>query len=188
MKSRINLWILSFIFITTATFGQAQVSLERIKVNKYISMEVPASFVPMDQADLYNKYVSSRMPIAMYTSADRLIDLGINENSSTWAATDHTILQDFHKANILNLFDQVTFIQEEIKEIGNRTFVVFEFVSRVTDEESTFGGRTSVSKYTYIMYTIRNNRVLLFNFTCPARMQSEWKDTAREIMESIRIK
>jgi hypothetical protein len=151
-------------------------------------MEIPISFVPMGQGDRVNKYVSSRVPIAMYTSVDRQIDLGINENSSTWAATDFEILKDFHRANILNLFDEVDFIQEDIREIGGQKFVVYEFVGRITDEDRTVGERNYVSRYNYIMYTIRNNKVLLFNFTCPTRFQSSWEDTAREMMESVRLK
>lgn len=168
----------------------AQTDLKRVKVTKEISMLVPESFTPMTQADMISKYVSARRPIAMYTSADRRIDLGINQNSSTWSDDDLGILKDFYKAGILNLFTEVKFVQEDIKDIAGRQFVVFEFVSKVTDEESTYsiGNNTSVSNYTYIMYTLYGNRVLLFNFSCPNSMRTQWEQAAGQMMESVRIK
>jgi len=168
--------------------AQQSVELKRQKITKEISMEIPVGFTDMAQGERVDKYVSSKAPLAMFTSQDRLVDLGINENSSAWPGDDLEILQSLYKANISNLFTQVDFIQEEIKEIDGRKFIVFEFVSRITDEETTFGGNTSISKYTYIQYTLRNERVLLFNFSCPKRLRQQWQTTAKNMMESIRIK
>lgn len=185
------LLLLSVLYFLVANHltAQAQNDLERLKVTKEISMLVPAQFLPMTQSDLVNKYVSYRMPIAMFTSADRRIDLGVNQNSSPWSSGDLNILKDFYKAGILNLFTEVTFIRDEIRDIGGRSFVVFEFVSRVSDEDQSFGGLSNpVSNYTYIMYTLHNQRVLLFNFTSPISYRSQWQEAAHQIMESVRIK
>lgn len=176
------------LLISSTYIATAQIEMERVKVTKEISMEVPVTFTPLSMAELYQKYVSARPPIAMYSSPDRQIDLGVNENSSTWVEDDLEILKSFYKANIANLFSEIEFLQEDIKQIGDRRYVVFEFVSRVTDEESTFGNNSAITKYSYLQYTIKDDRVLLFNFTCPARLQSRWQDPAKQIMESIRIK
>jgi len=165
----------------------AQVSLKRQKVTKEISMEIPESFTPMTQQELYSKFISDRMPIAMYTSADKRADLGINENSSTWVGKDLKILREFYKSNITNLFTKVEFIQDDIQEIGGRQFVVFEFVSTLVDENS-IGDVNTISKYSYIQYTIRDNKVLLFNFSCPAMLKRQWQETASTMMNSVKIK
>lgn len=180
--------ILLILVLFMAIPADAQLPLERVKVTEDISMKIPVAFVPMTEADLVRKYVSSRKPIAMYTNSGRTVDLGVNENSSTWAADDLELLKEFNKANILNLFTEVRFIQEDLRQIGDRDFVVFEFVSTITDEESAIGGTKSTSHYTYIQYTIRDEKVLLFNFTCPARIQNQWQSVAKEMMESVRIK
>ena len=188
MKRYLQTWIqLIFLFITISG-TEAQVRLERTKVTKEISMKVPVGFIPMSEADLIRKYVSARKPIAMYTDAGRQTDLGINETSNTWSSNDLEILKDFYKANILNLFTKVRFVQEDLRTIGDRQFVIFEFVSTISDEESAFGNASSTSKYTYIQYTIKDDKILLFNFTCPARDQTIWQETAKEIMESVRIR
>lgn len=188
MKSYRKLWIITTGMLFLPSAAQSQITLERIKVTKDISMKIPTSFALMEQADINNKYISARMPIAMYTSIDRQVDLGINENSSTWTANDLEILKDFYKANILNLFTEVQFIQQNIKDVGERSFVVYEFVSKITDDENAIGETQTISKYTYIMYTLRNNKVLIFNFTCPSKLKSQWESAAAEMMESVRIK
>ncbi len=165
----------------------AQETLTRLKVTKEISVAIPESFTQMTDAELYNKYISDRKPIAMYTSRDKRADFGINVNSSPWAGNDLEILKSFYKANMGNLFTEVEFLTDEVQTIGNRQFAVLEFVSVLVDENS-IGTVNTVSKYTYIQYTIRNGKVLLFNFTCPALQKKKWESTAKEIMQSVRIK
>lgn len=158
-------------------------------MTKEISIKVPTAFVPMSVGDRNNKYVSYRSPIAMFTSEDGLIDLGINRNSTEWTENDLKILKSFYKANIQNLFTEVKFLQDDIIQVSDREFVVFEFISKMSDEEKTFGGISApVSKYTYIVYTLYEDSVLLFNFSCDVTKRPQWQSTAREIMESIRIK
>lgn len=183
-KIFVILILLCLIFPTSA-----QPKLSRTKVDQNISMKIPEGFLPMSQADLVNRYNAYRKPLAMYTSDDRQIDLGINENSSPWAGEDLEILRDFYRANISNLFTEVNFINDEITMIADRRFAVFEFTSKVSDEDQTFGGmKSAISKYNYIMYTIRDNKVLLFNFSAPLRAKEAWQESAKEMMESVRVK
>lgn len=188
MRQPATLFLTIFLLGGGILTAQAQTTLKRDKVGKFISIEVPETFVAMSKSELISKYVSSRKPLAMYTSQDRLIDLGINENSSRWTENDLEILMSFYKASIANLFTKVDFHQEEIKEIAGRKFIVFEFTSKVTSEDNTFGGSSAISKYTYIQYTLRNDKVLLFNFSCPLRIKNQWQETAHQIMNSVRIK
>ena len=181
-----SILIVALIFTHQLT-SHGQEKLVRQKVTKEISVAIPESFTPMTQAELYSKYISDRVPIAMYTSEDKRADFGINENSSPWAGNDLEILKSFYKANMGNLFTDVKFITDEIQTIGDRQFAVLEFISVLVDENS-IGSVNTVSKYTYIQYTIYNGKVLLFNFTCPALQQNKWQSTAKEVMESIRMK
>lgn len=183
-----QLFILLFTLTATGLSAQAPVALERVKVTGQISMELPVTFAPMSQADLASRYLSVKPPLAMYTSQDQQTDIGINVTRNTWQSGDLEILRDFYKANIMNLFTEVDMLQETIQEVGNRRFIVFEFVSRVTEGGNTFGGNSDISKYTYIEYTVYGENVFLFNFTCPARMKAQWQETAHEIMKSVRIK
>ncbi|WP_258103946.1 hypothetical protein [Marinoscillum sp. MHG1-6] len=189
MRRTLTVSVVSFLSLFLICKASAQVDMIRLKVNDEISLKMPESFIPMTEAEMINKYMSYRTPLAMFTSEDRTVDFGINKNSSPWAGNDLTILKDFYKANVLNLFTEVKFIQDDIINISGRDFAVLEFVSRIDDEESTFGSlNKAVSKYSYIMYTLHQGNVLLFNFTCGATGRAKWQQPANEIMQSIRIK
>ena len=43
-------------------------------------------------------------------------------------------------------------------------------------------------KYTLLHYAVVDNRVLVFNFSCPIDQKDQWVDTAWKIMDSIRLK
>lgn len=137
---------------------------------------------------MLQKYVSDRVPIAMYTTQDRLTDFGINSNSSPWQGDDLELLRSFYRSNIGNLFTEVNFLQEGIREINGRKFIVFEFVGKVMDESDVLGQTSLVSKYIYIQYTFFQDRILLFNFSTPSRAQSQWQATVKQMMESIQIR
>ncbi|MEM9325410.1 MAG: hypothetical protein AAGA85_07135 [Bacteroidota bacterium] len=160
--------------------------LERVKISEEISMKVPASFINMSESERNQKYISSRVPIAMFTNEDRTVDIGINENSTRWGPGDLEILKDFYKANIMGLHNEVTFVKETIEEVADRQFIVFEFTSKVYKEDSF--NKNAVSKYSYIQYTLFNEKVLLFNFTAPLRYRQQWEPIARDVMASVRIR
>lgn len=171
-----------------ATPVLSQGSLKRQKVTKEISMKIPAAFIPMDIRQQRIKYVSDREPVAMYTTEDGNVDLGINMASTMWGSADLDILHDFYKAGILNLYDQVDFAQDTVRTINDRQYIVFEFNAYLTGEDNSFARQAGLSKYIYIQYTLREGSVLLFNFSAPARARQTWEAVASEMMNSVQIK
>jgi hypothetical protein len=150
-------------------------------------MKISDSFLDMSPQQLVDNYVSSRIPIAMFSTEDAKVDLGINQTATRWGAEDIEILQDFYRASISSLYNETEYLQDTIRTIGDRQFIVFEFVGRVVDESAATGTST-FSKYNYIQYTLYKGKVLLFNFNCSIRMQRQWQPVAKEMMESVRIK
>jgi len=178
---------ISALFVVFFSFHSfSQVGLERKKVTDDISMKVPATFISMTDGERTQRYISYRTPVAMYTNVDRTVDLGINISSSNWTTGDMEVLKDFYKSNILSLYTEVDFIQERIRQVGSKDFIVFEFQSKVY-EENSFRNQV-ISKYTYIQYTIHQDKILLFHFTAPKQLQEKWQSVAAEMMESVRIK
>lgn len=169
-----------------ATCLIAQEKMVTHKINDEISYVVPESFNLMSQGDRIEKYVSSREPLAMHASVDGEINYGVNWNPMQWMDGDEQMIHDFYKASILSMFDEVEFIQDEIKEVNGKKFVVFEFVS-ILRSENAFSNRSS-RNYTYIQYTSYNDQVLLFNFACKDQLMSQWQPIANEIMNSVKVK
>ncbi|MFT4738221.1 MAG: hypothetical protein ACI8QD_000280 [Cyclobacteriaceae bacterium] len=168
-------------------FGQ-EVSLSKTKVTKKISMMLPDDFVPMTVQQQRQKYVTDKEPIAMYTTADGLVDLGINLNKIRWATGDLDIVRGFYKAGILNLYDTVTFIKDEVVIIDDREFIVYEFIGTLFGNEDSFRGKSALSKYIYIQYTMKEEGILLFNFSAPYQLKSRWEVSVPLFMNSIDLK
>ncbi|MEM9339372.1 MAG: hypothetical protein AAGA66_11635 [Bacteroidota bacterium] len=179
-----NLFFLFLLFSGSVTFAQ---KLVNVTVNKNIQMKVPDTFINMNDQDRMTKVASSKIPFAMFTTQDQEVTLGVNDNPMQWTAPDTKTVYGFYKASIRSLFDKVEFIQDDIRKINGREFIVFEFVSTVVNDNE-FSSKKPQSNYSYIQYTSYNGQVLLFNFGCRARYKNQWEGIAKEVMESVKIK
>ncbi len=179
--------LLSLMFISiSATLVRAQeIELAKIEVDKEITLMIPADFIPMNAQDIRNKIISYRAPKAGYTSFDRRVDMVVNVNPTPWRDQDIQLLKDFYQNNIRNLFDEVNFIQEEVKEINGRSYAVFEFISTVKGDPDSFKNRAPVHDYTWVQYTIKDQQAYVFTFHCAAGLKDQWQETAQQIMASI---
>lgn len=164
--------------------------LVRTEIYEGISVELPEPFRPMSEALLQEKYLAARRPLAAYTDPNQQVAFGLNVSNTRWQAGDLAMLKDFFRASLLELYDEVDFIKEEIKEINGQSFAVFEFVSvvRPDEDELSFTNRKPIRQYTYIQYTIHQKKTWIFDFSLPARAQNEWQETAQEMMSSVRMK
>lgn len=179
-----KLVVILLTFCTTTLFSQDK--MVKHQINDEISYLVPSSFTLMSTSDRLQKFVSAREPLAMHSTMDREVDLGINWNPMRWTVKDDETVYGFYKASIQSMFDNVEFIQDGIKEVNGKKFIVFEFISSLRSENA-FSGTKSSRYYTYIQYTSYNNQVLLFNFGCKARLMSTYQSIASDIMNSVKV-
>jgi len=173
-----------FTFFSLQSYCQ---KLAPVKIGDDITIKISTEFINMSNQDRMARVASSKVPLGMFSTESQEVTLGINDNSMQWKPEDSKVIYGFYKASINALFDEIQFIQDTITEINGREFVVFEFVSTVRDE-NVFSSKSSERNYTYIQYTSYKDQVLLFNFSCPARLKFEWEDIAKEIMQSVKIK
>ena len=177
-----------FSLLTFCVIGlSAQEKLVNTKVSDDITMKLPESFVSMTDGERIEKFVSSKTPIGMYSSEDRTADLGINTNVMPWIEGDEEKLRSFYKGTFQTLFDQVEYLQDTVKTINGKKFIVFEFVSTLK-EENAFSGDKVAKNYSYIQYTSYQGQILLFNFGCKPRQMQKWQEVIKASMESIKIK
>lgn len=176
---------LIIIFFAASSFQN--VKLVKTKVNDSITLSLPQEFSLMTEEELNRKYVSAKVPLAVYTDFSKTVDLGVNIAYSRWNAEDLEIMMSFYKSNIMGLYDEVQFIAEAVREINGRDFVVFEFLSKVNDTEGTTIDNSSISMFVRIQYTIVKSKTVLFHFSCPERVKDKWAPIANEILESAKI-
>jgi hypothetical protein len=164
------------------------VKLVKTRITKEVTISLPQNFSPMTDNDIANKYFTYHKPTAMYTNPDRVVDFGFNQTETRWRMEDLPLLQKFYKSSIVSMYSKVNFIQETTAAINKRNFVVFEFVSELVDEEPNSIKKGAVVKqYSYMQYTIEDNKVLLFNFTCPNQIKNQWQEVARQVMATVKI-
>lgn len=181
-------FLLGFIFLSNHGIPLPQNDYVSVEIAQGITLNLPKSFVPMPEAVMDRRYLSARKPLAAYISPDQQADLSVNTSNARWQAGDLPMLQNFYRANILSLYDEVTFIKESLEKINGKDFAVFEFLSIVRPEEDALTPQQPVKKYTYIQYTIYDGKTYVFNFNSPADRRDQWEETAKTIMESIKLK
>lgn len=173
------------IIFCVCLFAFSSRNLHKVKLNEQVTVYVPESFTPMSEADMRMRYESYRLPLALYTDPQRVVDFGINRSYSRWQAKDIELMGEFYEASLLELYDKVSFIDKGIKEINGNSFAYFEYNSIVYPENKF---QDSARKYTYLMYGISEGTTYVFNFTCDTRVQENWQDTAHKMMASIKLK
>ena len=181
---------LGLVAVLATGFSIITSDLVRTEIYQGITVSMPKSFRPMSEALVQERYLAARRPLAAYTGPNQQVAFGLNVSNTRWQAGDLEMLKDFYRASVLELYDEVDFIKEGIEEINGKSFAVFEFVSvvRPDEDDMSITNRKPIRQYTYIQYTIHNDKTWVFDFSVPARAQNEWQATAQEMMSSVRMK
>ena len=179
IKPRTHVFTLALAAIAMLLSSFQGVKLVKAKLTEGIAAKLPQSFHEMQPEDIVQRFPSVRKPIAAYTSEDRLSDFSLKISATQWRESDIPMMKEFFKASIINLYDKVDFIQEDVVEVNGRAFAVFEFEGYVK------GAR---KKYSYVQYTVANRQTLVFSFNTPGQQRNVWQPVAKAIMSSVKVK
>ena len=183
---KINTFCLAILFLGLTSFDEGKLVSTKIKGG--VSFGLPESMHPMTDDDIAMKYVSYRNAMGWFTDESRVADFVINNSITSWPEEDLELMSKMYKGSYYNLYDRIDMISEEIIEINERRFAVFEFISTIRGDQNSMVATGNISKYTYVGYTIVKNKVFVFTFNCPANLQNEWKSKAHSIMRSVKVK
>jgi hypothetical protein len=181
----IKIGLLVFLYLFPIENGH---KLVKTKIAHDITISIPKELMVMTPDDIALRHPSVRKPIAAYSDEDRLIDFSIKTSATHWPDANIEMSQKFFKAGIYNLYDRVEMIDEGIREINKKEYIFFEFDSRINGDRRAIGDQEAILKYTYVLYLVEKGRTLVFTFTCPERMKEEWQETARAVMNSLKVK
>lgn len=162
--------------------------LVKTRIDKSITVYLPKVFSEMTPEDLIQRFPSVRSPLGAYTDPYRLADFSVNLSATQWPNSDLDFVKGFFKSSILNLYDRVEFLQQTVRTINGKPFIVFEFNSRVNPDSKSLSTQDALLRYNYIMYHIGSKRTLVFSFGCTKDVQEEWQPIATQIMESVKVK
>jgi len=176
---------LLFIFLLTLMSFDVP-KLQKIKLKEQgITISVPKGWRPMDGMDFTERYPSVRAPLAAYTNEERLIDFSVNVSATRWPDRDADVAKSFFRASIFSMFDRVEIIREGTQVIHGKSYIFFEFKSRINGSRKEESLREPVLRYTYIQYLLGPERALVFSFNCPQRLMPEWQETAGVMMKNV---
>ena len=169
---------------------QAQGKWKKTEINEAIQVELPADLVPVTEQEMADKYISYRLPLALYTTQDSKADFSVNLSVTPWADKDLPLMKDFYKASISTLYTEINWIKEEIVEVNKQQLAIFEYVGTVAQEEDQNALRNlaPIEKYNYIAYALKGGKVAVFAFSAPANQREFYQPIAERLMQSIKIK
>lgn len=177
-----------FLILLTIALPVDDPKLVKVKISNEITVMLPKDFVPMGDLDFTQRYPSVRKPIGAYTNPDHEVDFSVNISATSWPDTNLEMAQKFFKSGVMNMFDRVEILSEGIHEVNGKKLIYLEFESRIKGDQLTLGSTEAILKYAYMEYWVESSRTVVFSFNCPARLKSDWQETAGKIMKSIKIK
>jgi hypothetical protein len=166
----------------------AALKLVKTKVADGISVSLPVELYAMTPDDIAQRFPSVRAPLGAFTNQDRVIDFSVNISATSWPDSDVELAQRFFKAGLGNLYDRLDMISEGTQLLKKKKFIYFEFDSRINGDRRKQGYQDPILRYTYIMYLVQPGRTLVFTFSCPKDLKEDWQATAKEIMQSVRVR
>lgn len=177
------------VFIISLTFVSfTPPKLVKRKLSDEITVKMPEEFRPMTDDEIAARYFTYKKPTAMFTDENVRVSFGLNLNDTEWKYKDLEMMKSFYKSSLMRIFSSVTMLQEKMITINKYQFAVFEFISEIKSEAGDVRDLKPLRTYTYILYTIYDNKAVVINFSCPEGLQEKWQPTVREMMQTVVVK
>ncbi|HAC26103.1 MAG TPA: hypothetical protein DCE81_14430 [Cytophagales bacterium] len=178
----------SLVFVLTVLAAFTPQKLVKVKINEEITVMLPEDLKPMTEDDLVQRFPSVRAPLGAFTDQNRQADFTVNVSATQWPDGDLKVASQFFKSGITNLYDKVYFISEGTQEVHGKTYIFFEFESRVNGTKAKLGEQEPVVKYSFVQYLVEPKRTLVFSFSCVKPVMPQWQKQAHAVMKSLRVK
>ncbi|SMG53208.1 hypothetical protein SAMN05661096_04055 [Marivirga sericea] len=170
--------------IFLALFFVQEPVLKKQKLTDYLSMEVSTELRKMTQQELSAKFLGARIPDAAMTDEQSAVEFTITASSTFWQDDDVSLLKEFYDSSIPPLFQEIEFSQKELVEINGKEFVAYQFEGKPLAE----GNRSAEQRFTYLLYTLHKNGLVVISFSCPPYLKSKWQPIAQKMFESTKFR
>lgn len=177
MKLHKALLSLIIVFILTAFTPNHELELKNLLDNK-IELKIPKAFDIMSENLIKIKYPSENRPTLVYSNDTGSINVALNLTVNK--ANQDVILP--YKDNFVKTFKSIypdaKWIGEGVKIINGKKVGFIEFITPAIDTDI----------YNLMFFTDLEGKLLLCTFNCTKINMDEWDSTAKEIMNSLKVK
>lgn len=178
MKKIKTIGLSILIILLTAAFT-VNIDLEtKSLLNGKVQLKIPKGFEIMSEELMKLKYPSERRPTLVYSNKSGGINVALNltqnkVNQEQIPAMKDNLLQTFK-----NVYPSAAWKGSGVKTINGKKVGYLELVTPAIDTEI----------YNLIFFTDLDGKLLLCTFNCTKKSINEWTPTAKEIMNSLKVK
>lgn len=168
--------LLALVFMA-ATLSTIELEVKSLLDNK-IELKIPKGFEIMSEEMLKVKYPAEDRPTLVYTNEAGSVNVAVN-------LTVHPASQDLmepYKENFVasfkNLYPSASWKGNGVTTIDDRKVGFLELTTPATDTEI----------YNLLFFTDVQDKLLLCTFNCTKEQLVEWQTSAKEIMNSLKLR
>lgn len=173
---KIGLIILTIVFTTAFTVN---IDLEtKSLLNDKVELKVPKEFDIMSEELIKMKYPSERRPTLVYSNESGGINVALNLTQNQASQQLIPAYKDNFVKTFKNLYPSAEWKNSGVNTINGRKVGYLELVTPAMDTEI----------YNLMFFTDLDGKLLLCTFNCTKKSIEEWTPTAKEIMNSLKIK
>jgi hypothetical protein len=147
-------------------------------LNEKVEILLPKDFEIMTEDMLNIKYPSSRRPTLVYTDETGGINVAFNHTTSNASPQQIDAYKDNLVATFKNAYPSAEWKGTGMKVINGKNVGYVELITPAIDTKI----------YNLIFFTDLDDRLLLCTFNCVEKKQKDWKESAQQIMNSLKIK
>lgn len=149
--------------------------LQRNVLSNTVSLKLPSSFIMMDANTLSSKYSPNNKPSEVYTNEGATVNIAFKRTEQQLSKEKVFTEGKKLESQLLNS-GKVQLIKSEEIKTGNHNIHVFSFYSNAVD--------TKVYNIMFIFSA--KGKMIVGSFNCTYLLQSQWQQTAYEIIRSIK--
>jgi hypothetical protein len=153
-----------------------------------VELKIPKGFMIMPEEMAKLKYIPERRPTLIYSNETGAVSVTLNVTNTRATQAEMPVL----KENLLNTYRRPYVGAREkwdgLRAINGRQVGFIEF-GTPSSQNTVYGTSASgFSSYNLIFFTDFRGRLLLCTVVCTNNDAEQWKQVAKEIMASLKIK
>jgi hypothetical protein len=170
------------LFTSISIQAQGIEGTKKVTVAKIVTIDIPKNFRQLTQAEVSQRYPSTRKQIAVYSSPNGTADIGINKGKTVWDEKDIALVRDFYKATLETFYLKTTFEKADIVTVNGKKFARLIYIGEIDG-----GLKPRLKVYVHVRYCVIGKRLYIFQFNCQKYEAKLYEKDVAKIMDNIKI-